>query len=585
MFLNGQLNTDPPRCLLISRWHNPRRKIWTKIISLLISITFIFPVITWAFDPGSYSISGGQVAFNHNPIKISGKLGEVMQTFQGDERLVVLVHDLHCNFEVQNNIAKMIDALAGRHGLKLVNVEAASEAIDVSKLSTFPVDSIKKEVAEYFMKQGKITGAEAYASTGKQPIRLEGIEDETLYRDNRKTVMKFLNNESQGYICDLREMLNELKPDIYNQALKDFDAPKQSFRQGDIPLLKYCVRLHKSAAGIKENTKVYKNLNIYILERNDLFSEAVDSDKLYKEIDALDLRLRARLYTTPEQEELDVLAHRLDILEKLLNISAAPEELAEYRANPEAFKVKQYIDYIARHTAREEFSLSNEVYALDRYLEDVKAFYQVADIRSLAFVDNTLAQMDKHNTKISMLITGGFHAEKVLAELKRRGVSYLSVKPRLKHQDIVNPYFSLLRNQRTPLEKLLAQNQNILGIETAFRTGTQALSKPKKLFYAALDIVPKMGVLAGGIKKGINSKTALSKYYNSIIKAWTNNDASQRPAFGLETTRINAESPVKSVGFINGPTAVFSTRKIAVEYINRVQLRISGLYANLMPKG
>ncbi|MBN1595940.1 hypothetical protein JW933_08460, partial [candidate division FCPU426 bacterium] len=64
------------------------------------------------------------------------------------------------------------------------------------------------------------------------------------------------------------------------------------------------------------------------------------------------------------------------------------------------------------------------------------------------------------------------------AALKASGISYLSVKPRVTKQDLVNPYFSLLRNRQTPLEKLLSQNQNIFTVEPFL---TQNADPHKKL--------------------------------------------------------------------------------------------------------
>ena len=77
-------------------------------------------------------------------------------------------------------------------------------------------------------------------------------------------------------------------------------------------------------------------------------------------------------------------------------------------------------------------------------------------------MENTLKRMSEHNTNAAVLITGGFHTEGVLAKLKAQGISYLLVQPKISHEDLVNPYYSLLRNRKTPLEKLLAENQNIL---------------------------------------------------------------------------------------------------------------------------
>ncbi|MCK5219079.1 hypothetical protein KAR10_06130, partial [bacterium] len=509
----------------MAEWYKPRRRVWAKIISILVSVTFVFPYLTWAFEAASFPGPTNLVMFNQQPVKIAHKLGTITQSFQGSDRLVVHVQDLHCNYEVQNNIAKMIDVLAGEHGLELVGIEGASLPVNATAISSFPVTEVKKETAHYLVKQGKLTGAEMYAATGQHRIRLEGIENAGLYAHNRTTVMKFLNNESQGYIFDLRETLDELKREIYNPALTALDKKKQDFREGDLSLLKYSVYLYGFARrGGREELSLYPNLRAYVSKRKAIFSDLVDSDGLFHELDLLDRRLRAGMYTSTEQEKLDLLEHRLDIMEKLVNISASPQDLAEYRVAPEGFRVQKFLDFIARHDDLEEFILDAEVYKLDEYLGEVRSFYQVADDRSRAFVENIMTRMQKHQAKVSMLVTGGYHTDMVLDELKQKGVSYLCIKPRLSRQDIVNPYFALLREQRTPLEKLLAQNQNILGIPIMSRqtNGNSyevmtlaeflALSPKERLNVTTIITLLKAGLLASLSSKQTSAAEVLAEY-------------------------------------------------------------------------
>ncbi len=506
------------------KWHKPQRKVCAKIVSLLVSLTFVFPYLTWAFEPGSFH-QAGLILFNNKPVEISKSLGTITQSFTGDSRLVVHVQDLHCNYEVQTNIAKIIDSLAGRHGLNLVGVEGAALPINVTRLSAFPLESVKRDTADYLVKQGRLTGAELYAALGRHAIRLEGIESPDLYEANWTSVMKFLNNESQGYICDLREMLDELKNGIYNGKLAGLDHKQQAFRQGNISLLKYAAHLYQYGRRQKLNLEAYPNLKAYVSKRRHLFSVQVDGDGLFRELDRLDRVLRSGMYTDRAQEEMDVLQRRLDIMEKLLNISAAPEELARFRAAPEGFRARKFLDYIARHNGQGELRTDAEVYVLDRYLEEAKEFYRAADERSLAFVENVLGRMEKHDTRIAMLVTGGFHTDEMASELKARGVSYVCVKPRIKHNDIANPYFDLLRNQRTPLEKLLAQNQNILALRISSPQSADpkkalewsALPKDKKLFYRMLDVLFAQGMMAAGVREGNRTFAGLRAYFRKWV--------------------------------------------------------------------
>ncbi len=125
--------------------------------------------------------------------------------------------------------------------------EGAFHTVNTAKISAFPLKKVREEVGDYFVKQGKLTGAEYYAGTGEYPIHLEGIETPALYHASMEAVHSFLNYESQGYCYDLRETLDEMKTSVYTPLLKEFDVQRMAYREGDLELLKYCAHLHTTA--------------------------------------------------------------------------------------------------------------------------------------------------------------------------------------------------------------------------------------------------------------------------------------------------------------------------------------------------
>ena len=197
---------------LMCFWHQPKQRMASKTISLLITLTFVFPYLTWAFEGKSYPLGEPAVLYNHQIVKIPEAYAKVLDAYQGKEQLVIHVQDLHCNYEVQQNIANLLGHLAKEYGLKLVTIEGASLPVNVMHLATCPRPQVKAAVGNYFMQQGKLSGAEYYTATGKYPMELCGIEQGELYQASRKVVSEFLNDENQGYVYDLRELLNAVKP-------------------------------------------------------------------------------------------------------------------------------------------------------------------------------------------------------------------------------------------------------------------------------------------------------------------------------------------------------------------------------------
>jgi hypothetical protein len=314
----------------LSDWLGPKRLIWTRLTALFIAVTFVFPYLTWAFESNTFQSKSG-VFLNKQFIEIPPKLAKITASHSSGDQLVVHIQDLHCNYEIQKNISDIIDRLARKNGLKLVGIEGASQAINVTKLSTFPVAEVKREVGDYYMREGKISGAEFYAATGGKNIDLVGIENQAQYQASRESVLAFLNHESQGYVWDLRESLNKLKATLYNRELRHFDSQTTAFLKREISLWKYCSFLKKYQSRFPQWKSEFPQLRRYLSVSGRRASLKIDAGQLYREIEQLDKQIRDRFYTRSEQRRLDHLLHKLRIIEKLLNISATPLELAEYR--------------------------------------------------------------------------------------------------------------------------------------------------------------------------------------------------------------------------------------------------------------
>jgi hypothetical protein len=212
-----------------------------------------------------------------------------------------------------------------------------------------------------------MSGAELAAATGGQPIALEGIENAAHYRAGREAVLGFLNSENQGLIFDLRELLEELRGRVDSPALRALDAPRKNFRDGKLALLKYGRFLLDQARQVGLPGEGYPALARYAAGADSGF-EGVQADAVFADLEALDARLRGALYENPEQGELDRFSARLDIMEKMLNISATPEEVAQFQARPGDFRVAAFASFLQRQGGAEA-GPEPEVSALDAALD------------------------------------------------------------------------------------------------------------------------------------------------------------------------------------------------------------------------
>ncbi|NTV53174.1 MAG: hypothetical protein HGA76_09225, partial [Candidatus Firestonebacteria bacterium] len=351
------------------------------------------------------------------------------------------------------------------------------------KLGLFPDPAIREEISSEYLKLGKLTGAEYEAICRGQGMEITGLETPELYIASENSVRMFLNAESQGLCADLREALDALKPRLFSRSLTAWDAQSTAYRHGEMTLLKYAALAAREAARLHISSEGFPVLNQYLNSKTQTTAAVAFEDLLVlHELERLEAAIRTKYYTAQAQMELDVWEHRLDIVDRLLNISVTQEELQEFRTQRARFHSSEWRRFL-RNQGAESSSIDEEGDAWDRYLDQADAFYRLAEARSTQFVENLQKAMDREKVSLAVMIAGGFHADQVLAELAKRRLGFVEIKPRLTKTDLVNPYFELLQNRRTPLEKLLEKNQDILALRSRledrkFLTQIELVLKP-----------------------------------------------------------------------------------------------------------
>lgn len=449
---------------LTSEYHGYRLAM--KLIVLYLAITFVVPYLSFAFDGLNYLNAANQngMAYQGQIVDIPKAYGRITRSFQGQDKLVICIQDLHCHYEVQKNIAAIIEHLADHYQLQLVGEEGASGHVDLDIVQSFPISSIRAEISDHLVKQGKLTGAEYASIVSQSNMTLVGIESQPLYDQSLSIVTDFLNAETQGYLYDLKDALTDHKQHIYTAELLTYDQICQEYELGKRDLLSYAQALSHMVKKNNGSLASFPNLKKYLQLNQLVFSSSTNSEQLYQELDQLDQMIRASLYTTKAQQQLDIYLDRVGIIEKLLNISVTQDELIGFRQNRHFYTARHFVDFI--HSLKNDkysaMSLDHEVIKLEHSLNQVDHFYTLADQRSQLFVHNLIDQMTAANQNLAVMVHGGFHTAHVLAELESKHIGYLVIKPQLAKTATINPYFAVLQGQKLPLEKLIEKNQTLL---------------------------------------------------------------------------------------------------------------------------
>lgn len=247
------------------KWENIGRKV---ICIITLSIFIISNIGYGATDfSKSHSQEVEKSALAIDTLAIPRDYGIIKERANGGNgKLVLYIQDAHCNYEAQNNISKILEYLIKNYKIDFVAVEGADGIVDTSWFKAFPDEDIKREVADYFMKKGEITGAEFLSITSDLPFTIYGAEDRKYYIDNLNSFLDSYPHKEEfiRYYTSIKSALGKLKNYIYTSELRDLDNKTSEHKDKKIKFADYVGYLNDLAAKKRIDIKNYQNFSVMI---------------------------------------------------------------------------------------------------------------------------------------------------------------------------------------------------------------------------------------------------------------------------------------------------------------------------------
>jgi hypothetical protein len=189
-------------------------------------------------------------------------LGEVKGLYDaGSDQIVINIQDAHCNYACQQKIAEILEYFNKEYGIDNINLEGGSKNYDLSIFTDIQDEPARKRVADYFVREGLVSGAESFAINNPGKVSLWGIEDGQLYLKNLDVYRKSLQHKDQieKHLKSLSYILSTLKVKIYSKELLDLDSKSGSYRSGNLELKDYVTYLSHIAGKSSLDTETCKN--------------------------------------------------------------------------------------------------------------------------------------------------------------------------------------------------------------------------------------------------------------------------------------------------------------------------------------
>jgi len=298
------------------------------------------------------------------PVKIPSDLGSVEHcSVSNGNRFVIHIQDAHCYYPVQQQIIKIIEYLSGKYSIRNIFVEGADSKLNANQIKSCPDKDIRKLIADYFLKEGKISGVEYLMVEGETDYCAMGVEDRELYRRNYSAFTESLglSEEVSTQCVELEKQIDSAKSKFYSKELFELDKNYCAYINAEMTLRSFALFLIGHPQATKINPDDFENLKTLktVLE----LEKKLDYSAIEIEKNRLILSLQHKL--TPE-EKIKLLDATLNYsLEKISSLSLF-KLLLEYSKSAEIPmgdypSLKVYINYLDESDKISATEIDNEI--------------------------------------------------------------------------------------------------------------------------------------------------------------------------------------------------------------------------------
>ncbi|MBI4398284.1 MAG: hypothetical protein HY586_04095, partial [Candidatus Omnitrophica bacterium] len=356
-------------------------------------------------------------------IELPSNLGTITRAQLPSSKLQspVLIHieDAHAQLPTQQKIREILHYLTRSIGVRHVFIEGASGPLEASWLNIFPDRPMNRRAAEYWMGEGRLSGAEVFAMETDANVRLTGVENRRLYEKNLELFRAM--HKAAGPITkrsgEWEKTIIQLGNKIYLGDLKIWKTAERSYMAGKMNVMEYAQVL----AGLSGCAHPFAQNN----------NRECNAIQVHEALVRLEERTLRRLLETRPERELFEIEKAFGHLGNLFSFSITRSEWKEILASRTAV----HPVYLRRRIA----ALARE-YGLKVELAPISAtsfrralqFYQTAYEREEALLSNTIRVMKQNQISAGVLVAGGFHSEGIRAWARRHGISCISVRPEVK---------------------------------------------------------------------------------------------------------------------------------------------------------
>lgn len=281
----------------------------------------------------------------------AGHIVEGSRSKSGTERVVIHIQDIHTNYEAQKNLSRIIETLVKSKGLKLIMVEGGWGNVSLSYLRSYADRERRLEVAEEYLKAGKISGEEYLDIISDYDLDLEGLENESLYRANLDAFFEIEKFRQEGTreLAVLKTAIEKIKKKLYSSPLLELEKAGQDYENKKISLADYYKYINLQAKKTRQELMGFPNFREFmkVIESEKHISFPSVEKERSNLIEKLSKRLPKQKLTALVTKSLEFRLNKLTPAEYHGYLIKEAGETGESLDNYP--NLKKYVGYISSH--------------------------------------------------------------------------------------------------------------------------------------------------------------------------------------------------------------------------------------------
>jgi fructose-1,6-bisphosphatase len=419
--------------------------------------------------------------------------------------LIIHIQDAHTSLEAQRNIAQIIEHLQKNYGVTSIALEGGrAGTLDISMFRRHPDRLVRELISDYYLRQGKLTGAEQAAIVSDSKLQLFGAEDEKLYQENLASFLA-ITQDRQALLEQLNVTLEGLEKELQHHSssdLRSFISMVYSYEKNKIQFSTFLQELLKRAQPLGLDILDYPNIMLMLeavgadprvrpnsdstrhngpthgsVPTNVL--NRIDPFLMVEEAQRLEGVVAERLSQTTQEREQLKLRSQLLLLKSILSLKAFPREVEQFR--------KQYVGAQFIAPIGLDIHAAGAINRTPTLISSALSFYALAEKRNHTLIDNVLSQAQKRSDPSApiVIVAGGYHTPGLTELLREKGYPYVVIAPQVTSSDETLPYLDQMLGKKSDYEKMLESSYSTLA--HAVLSGLEGPAKQALIHCVAID--------------------------------------------------------------------------------------------------